>query len=43
MDPLEELLDLKRKAKREKRDMLCFIAGFIVAFAMVGLAYVGRI
>jgi len=43
MTPEEELAKTKAKQKRRKRDQLCFIAGFIVALAFVGITYLSTI
>ena len=43
MTPEEELQKMKSKEKRHKRDFYYFIAGFIVALAMVGLTYLAQV
>ena len=43
MTPEEELLKMKSKEKRHKRDPYYFMAGFVVALAFVGLTYLSTI
>ena len=42
-EELQECRENKKKNKRKERDMYYLIAGFLIAFAMVGLALLGRL